>query len=63
VLILTGLSLVLLSYWLLIPTLLIVFGIYPTAKAEEEVLIEQFGSDYIRYKHRVGMFFPRLRKT
>lgn len=60
--ILAGLSLVLLIYWLLIPTLFIIIGIYPTAKAEEETLIEQFGEEYIEYKRKVGMFFPKFRE-
>lgn len=62
ILILAGLSLILLSYWLLIPTLFIIIGIYPTAKAEENNLIEQFGEEYIEYKKNVGMFFPKLKK-
>ena len=60
VFILAGLSLSLLTYWLLIPTLLIIIGIYPTAKAEEETLIEHFGDEYIAYQKKVGMLFPRL---
>ena len=63
VLILTGLGFVLLSYWLLIPALFIIGGIYPTAKAEEKVLIEQFGDEYIKYQQKVGMFFPKCRKA
>ena len=63
ILISAGLSLALLSYWLLIPTFFIVLGIYPTAKAEEKVLIEQFGDEYIKYKQRVGMFFPKFGKA
>jgi protein-S-isoprenylcysteine O-methyltransferase Ste14 len=47
-------------YWLLIPTVCIIVGIYPTAKAEEEMLVERFGEEYIGYKRRVGMLFPRL---
>lgn len=31
-----------------------------TAKAEEEILIEQFGEEYIEYQREVGMFFPKL---
>ena len=58
----TGLSLVLLIYWLLIPTLFLIIGIYPTAKAEEEILIEQFGEEYDKYKRKVGMFVPKLCK-
>lgn len=60
VLILAGLSLALLSYWLMIPTLLVIVGIYPTAKAEEETLIEHFGDEYIAYQKKVGMLFPRI---
>jgi protein-S-isoprenylcysteine O-methyltransferase Ste14 len=60
ILILTGLSLTLLTYWLLIPTLFVIVGIYQTAKAEEELLIEQFGEEYIKYKQKVGMFFPKI---
>jgi protein-S-isoprenylcysteine O-methyltransferase Ste14 len=44
----------------LIPALCVVIGIYPTAKAEEEMLIERFGEEYIEYQRKVGMFFPRL---
>jgi protein-S-isoprenylcysteine O-methyltransferase Ste14 len=62
ILILAGLGLIFLSYWLLIPTLFIIIGIYPTAKAEEETLIEQFGEEYIEYKRKVGMFFPELKR-
>ncbi len=61
--ILAGLSLILLIHWLLIPTLCIIIGIYPTAKAEEERLTEQFGEEYIKYKRKVGMFFPSFRKS
>jgi len=46
--------------WILIPSLCIAFGIYPTAKAEEEVLIEQFGEEYVRYRQEVGMFLPKV---
>lgn len=59
-LIVAGLSLILLSYWLLIPALCVIAGIYPTAKAEEETLTEQFGEEYAEYKRRVSMFVPRL---
>jgi protein-S-isoprenylcysteine O-methyltransferase Ste14 len=60
VLILVGLSLTLLTCWPLIPALCIVIGIYPTARTEEEMLIGQFGEEYIAYQRKVGMFFPRL---
>ena len=58
--ILAGLSLTLLTYWILIPTLFVIIGIYPTAKAEEELLIEKFGEEYREYKKKVGMFFPKI---
>ncbi len=51
--ILAGLSLILFSYWLLIPTLCVIIGIYPMAKAEEETLIEQFGEEYLEYKEKL----------
>jgi protein-S-isoprenylcysteine O-methyltransferase Ste14 len=60
VLILVGLSLALLTYWPLIPALCVVIGIYPTARTEEEMLIGQFGEEYIAYQRKVGMFFPKL---
>ena len=60
VLILVGLSLTLLTWWPLIPALCVVTGVYPTARAEEEMLIERFGEEYIDYQRKVGMFFPRL---
>ena len=59
-LILVGLSLVLLTWWPLVPALCVVIGIYPTAKAEEDMLIKRFGKEYIEYQRKVGMFFPRL---
>jgi protein-S-isoprenylcysteine O-methyltransferase Ste14 len=57
--ILFGLTLVLSTYWLMIPLACVLIGIYPTAKAEEEVLIDQFGGDYIKYQEEVSMLFPR----
>ena len=60
VLILVGLSLALLTWWPLIPALCILIGMYPTARSEEKMLIEQFGEEYIEYRRKVGMFFPRL---
>lgn len=58
-LIMLGLSLAFLIYWLIIPVLLIGIGIYPMAKAEEKVLMVQFGDDYRKYREKVGMLFPR----
>ncbi len=28
--------------------------------SEEEVLIEQFGEEYVRYQQEVGMFIPKI---
>lgn len=61
VLILVGLSLVLLTWWPLVPSLCVVIGMYPTAKTEEQMLIEQFGEEYVEYQREVGMFFPKMR--
>jgi protein-S-isoprenylcysteine O-methyltransferase Ste14 len=60
ILILTGLSGILLSFWILIPALFVMIGIYPSAKAEEDILIEQLGDEYLTYKKDVGMFFPKI---
>jgi len=62
VLTLVGLSLTFFIYWILIPAFCVIIGIYPTAKAEEEILIKQFKveEEYIKYKQKVGMFFPKL---
>lgn len=62
-LILVGLSLILLIYWLLIPAIFIIIGVYPTAKTEEEFLIQKYGEEYIKYKRNVGMFFPKFKKV
>ena len=62
-LILVGLSLILLIYWLLIPAIFVIIGVYPTAKTEEEFLIQKYGEEYIKYKRNVGMFFPKFKKV
>ena len=33
---------------------------YFIAKREEEMLVERFGSQYVEYKRRVGMIFPKI---
>jgi protein-S-isoprenylcysteine O-methyltransferase Ste14 len=55
-----GLAGVLHIGWILIPSLCIAFGIYPTAKAEEEVLVERFKEEYVKYQQEVGMFLPKI---
>ena len=62
ILISSGLGLTFLAPWMFIGTLCLMAGIYPTAKAEEEVLVERFGKEYIDYQHKVGMLFPTLFK-
>ena len=57
--ILLGLTLIFMIPWIMIPVLCVLIGIYPTAKAEEDVLVEQFGEEYIKYQERVGMLFPK----
>jgi protein-S-isoprenylcysteine O-methyltransferase Ste14 len=43
-------------FWLLI------LGFYIwIAKYEEDILIEQFGKDYLNYQKKTGMLFPKLR--
>ncbi len=54
-----GLAGVLHIGWILVPSLCIAIGIYSTAKAEE-VLVEQFGEEYIKYRQEVGMFLPKV---
>jgi protein-S-isoprenylcysteine O-methyltransferase Ste14 len=54
--IITTLSIVSAIFWMGIVT----FYIY-IAKYEEKILTEQFGEDYLNYKKRVGMLFPRLK--
>ena len=58
--ILLGLSLTFLTYWILMPAFFVIIGIYSTSKAEEELLIEQFGEEYREYEKKVGMFFPKI---
>lgn len=54
-----GLSLIVFNYLPLLFALFIGLGIYPTARAEEKVLVTQLGETYINYQKRVGMFFPK----
>jgi len=42
--------------------LVVIIGFYIyIAKYEERILSEEFGQDYLEYKKRTGMFFPKLR--
>ena len=52
--------------WITIPTLLLwpvlVVSYYRLAKKEDKEMEERFGEEYRKYKHRVPMFVPRVRK-
>ena len=56
-----------LIHWPTIPTLLlsplIVCVYFRLARREEARLIKQFGTEYLEYRQRVPMFFPRLRSV
>jgi len=53
--------------WITIPTLLLwpvlIILYYRLAKEEEEKMEERFGEEYRKYRHKVPMFIPRLRKN
>ena len=41
---------------------LIIIGFYiAIGKYEERILAEEFGNDYLEYKKKIGMLFPKLR--
>jgi protein-S-isoprenylcysteine O-methyltransferase Ste14 len=53
--------------WITIPTLLLwpvlIILYYRLAKEEDKKMEERFGEEYRKYKHKVPMFIPRLRKN
>jgi steroid 5-alpha reductase family enzyme len=53
--------------WITIPTLLLwpvlIILYYRLAREEEKKMEEKFGEEYRKYKHKVPMFIPRLRKN
>ncbi len=53
--ILSTLSLASAAFWIVI--LIFYYGI---SRYEEKILIEEFGQDYLNYKKKTGMLFPRL---
>jgi protein-S-isoprenylcysteine O-methyltransferase Ste14 len=36
-------------------------GYYGIARAEEKILIQKFGEQYVTYQKEVGMFLPKVR--
>lgn len=53
--ILSTLSLVTMAFWLVI----VAFYIY-ISRYEERILAEAFGNDYLEYRKKTGMLFPKL---
>ncbi|MFW9820088.1 MAG: methyltransferase family protein [Candidatus Thorarchaeota archaeon] len=58
-----GITLILSSLYSLISTPLIVLINIVLCWKEEKELIKEFGEDYIEYKKRVPMFFPKIRRS
>jgi protein-S-isoprenylcysteine O-methyltransferase Ste14 len=56
--IITTLSISSAIFWMVI----VAFYIY-IARYEEQILVQQFGDDYLNYKKKVGMLFPKPRPT
>ena len=54
-----GFPLAMLNF-LLIPLILGIIGYYYSAKYEEEILVKEFGDEYINYQSEVGMFLPLI---
>ncbi len=57
-----GISFLLSALYSLLFTPLMVMLIYLISKKEEEELIKEFGEEFERYKQKVPMLIPRLRK-
>ena len=55
--VLTTMSIASAAFWLLI----LGFYVY-ISRYEERILAEQFGQDYLNYKKKTGMLFPKLLK-
>jgi protein-S-isoprenylcysteine O-methyltransferase Ste14 len=45
----------------LLPLIVGIPGYYGIARAEEKILIQKFGEQYITYQKEVGMFLPKVR--
>ena len=57
-----GISLLLSSLFSLLFTPLVIFLNFLVAWKEEKELIKEFGEEYKRYKEKVPMLFPKMKK-
>lgn len=53
-------SLITANLLLILLAIFVVIPFFWIARAEEEILIEQFGEEYLEYMNITGRFFPRL---
>jgi len=58
-----GMSFLLAGFYSLLTSPLIIFYNYITAWKEEKELIKEFGGEYKKYKEKIPMFLPKLRKN
>lgn len=58
-----GVSFLLSALYSLLLTPLVATLVYILSRKEEKELIREFGKEYERYRRRVPMFLPRLRRT
>jgi protein-S-isoprenylcysteine O-methyltransferase Ste14 len=61
ILILLGLLLIFRNFLILVPLASSILGVKAMANAEEKVLTNMLGDQYLRYQAEVGMLFPKLR--
>ena len=66
----SGFFLIMIAFFVQWPTILtlpmipiLFFAYYRLAKKEEKTLLEQLNEDYLEYKRRTGMFWPRLNSS
>lgn len=55
-----GISFLLSAFYSLVSTPLIILIVYLISRKEEEELIKEFGDEYVDYKRKVPMLFPKL---
>jgi protein-S-isoprenylcysteine O-methyltransferase Ste14 len=50
------------AHWgFILLSIVIIFGFVNRIPREEKMLIEQFGDEYIHYRHQTGMFLPKFK--